>query len=480
MNTFKGKYLSKINILLVITIIVGITLRVIFLFHNRPLWNDECALALNLVHFNFFKLFKTLDFGQAAPPLFMLISELFFQVFKHSETSLRLFPMFSSILSVICFYFLAKNILHKKNTIFFAIVLFCFNFQLLYYSQEFKQYSSDILIFIIILTSSFYLKLEHLNLKKIFIVGVLYAFSVWVSFTAAIAVISVLLFIFIENAKYFKKILVMFAPILVSFIIFNLSQGHLASDNYLHSYWVAGFINKNYSNFFSIIWNFFIFGFDNLFLFLLFAVGIISSLFSIKDKKSLILLIPFVFAILLSKFSLYPLESRVSLYLIPIFILFIAKGIDCINIKNKLTNIVIYSFIVILGCLPSIISSSYSIVFKDYNYEDIVSSLQFAQNQIGKDDILYIPEGSKLSYEYYKSKFKFKNVVIENKRILDSKKYTEFLENNLQKNKTYYYVFCHYPKKKERLKDVYLWAKKKQNFKMLCDKNFNALLIFKD
>lgn len=88
----------------------------------------------------------------------------------------------------------------------------------------------------------------------------------------------------------------------------------------------------------------------------------------IKSEKTLILYTPFVLAICLAYFSIYPLSSRVSLYLIPIFILFIVQIIDYVNFRNKIVNYLLYSVIIFLGGFFVITNSVFNIWLKNIEY----------------------------------------------------------------------------------------------------------------
>lgn len=469
--------ITKVGIAVFIIMLTGIFFRILFYSYNHPFWNDECALALNIVDFNIINCFKSLNYGQAAPPLFLIISGIFSKIIPHIELALRFFPLISSIFSIFIFYDLSRHILNKKSTIFLALLLFCFNYRLIYYSQEFKQYSSDILVFLSILVSYFYLKLENINTKKFIAIGFIYASSIWLSFTSLLALFTVFIMLLIQNTKTYKKIIFLFIPVIISFIGFYFSQSHLSSSIFLHTYWKDGFINRNLSNLFSIFVNYFSYSFNSIFVFLFAIIGLCLKLLNIKNQKSIILLVPFTLAVVLSYASIYPLESRVSLYLIPIFILFTVQIIDYINIRNKTINYIFYSIIIFFIGFPIIINSIYRISFKDSDIENIVTPLMMANNLMGNNDILYIPDGSEISYNFYKTDFNFKNVIIEKNRINDSTEYLKTLDK-LQKNKTYYYIFCHFPNKQERLNKIYLWAKNKKKFKIYADKYSNALIVF--
>lgn len=468
---------KKINIIFFIIIAIGIAYRVLFYSYDRPFWNDECALAFNIMPLNFINFFKPLQFSQAAPPFFMVISGIFYKLMPAQELSLRFFPLISSIASIFIFYCFCRKILNKKSTILLALILFCFNYRLIYYAQEFKQYSSDILIFLGILTSYFYLDLKTLNVKKLVLAGCIYAGLIWVSFTSLFALVTIFIMLFFKNKTFYKNLTLLILPSIISVICFYIFQHHLAANQYLLEYWKDGFIKHNFSNFFTVLTNYFAYGFNSLIIFFFFVAGLVLKLLKIKDEKSLIILIPVFLALVVSYLNIYPLESRVSLYLIPIGILFAVQIIDYINFKSKILNYVIYSLLIFVLSFPAIINSTYKLALKDYDKEDIMTPLLQANKMMKAGDVLYIPDGSELSYNFYKNRFNFKTVIIEKQRVNDTASYLNLLEK-LPKDKTYYYVFCHFPNKKQRLISVYQWAKNKKDFKIFADKYYNSLVIF--
>ena len=79
------------NILLIIVLAVGCILRILFYSYSRPFWNDECALALNIL--NTWNYFKPLEYGQAAPQLFMYGSKLAYYLLPSKELALRIIPL---------------------------------------------------------------------------------------------------------------------------------------------------------------------------------------------------------------------------------------------------------------------------------------------------------------------------------------------------------------------------------------------------
>ena len=85
-----------------------------------------------------------------APPLFLACVKFLISVFGKSDIVFRFLPFLSSILSVFVFYKLSKTFLKSKAAIILANFLFAVNFSLIFYGSEFKQYSTDVLVFNII------------------------------------------------------------------------------------------------------------------------------------------------------------------------------------------------------------------------------------------------------------------------------------------------------------------------------------------
>lgn len=474
---FKLFETKKTYMIFLVILLAGVFYRVLFYSYNRPFWNDECALANNIINFNIINCFKPLAFSQAAPPFFMVISGLFSKMMPSLELSLRFVPLIASILSIFVFYFLSKNVLNKKSTTLFALLLFCFNYRLIYYAQEFKQYSSDVLIFLGILASYFYLDIEKLNTKKLTLAGFVYAVLVWFSFTSLFALFTLFCLLIFKNVKSYKKLILIASPVLVSVVCFYISQHHLAANKFLLEYWKGGFINSGFENFMQIVMDYFSYCFNSIIILWLFLTGLALKLWNFKNEKNLILLIPIALALVLSYLRVYPLESRVSLYLVPICILFAVQILDYINFKKKVPETLVSLAIIFFVSFPVAINSTYKIVCKDFEKEDIITPLSQASKMLKDGDVLYIPDGSEISYNFYKNKFNFKNVMVEKQRINDSTEYLESLDK-LPRDKTYYYVFCHFPNKQQRLQAVYQWAKNKKNFRVYVDKYFNALVVF--
>lgn len=116
--------------------LIAIILRVKTFLVGRPLWHDECSVALSLLDRNMFDFLRPLEHFQCAPPIFMSLSKLLTYIFGLHEYTLRLIPLAASILSLPAFYFLSKEFLKSKWLILAVNFLFAINYQLIYYSTR--------------------------------------------------------------------------------------------------------------------------------------------------------------------------------------------------------------------------------------------------------------------------------------------------------------------------------------------------------
>lgn len=476
---------NKTGIFIVMIALVGLILRV-FAFVDIPdLYGDEASLAFNLFDRNIFGYFTPLDFGQAAPPLFLIFTKFFTFFIKNFEYSLRIIPFVSSILAVFAFYFLSKKFFTKNISLAAAFTLFCLNIKLLAYSVVFKQYVSDVLIYILILLSYFYLDFDKKD-KKFYGLLVFYAISIWFSFPAMFAFAGVFLLKLIQS-KNIKNLLYSL-PFVFSFILFYIFEHHLNSSQMLHIYWANGFINYNFSNFLTVLnsaiaW-FFQFPVLQTLFTLFFILGLIFTLKNFKDDKNQLKIILLFITLVLSYLHIYPLSSRVSLYILPLFTIIGAGFFEYIDYSSKFKKYtaLIFAFLIITASILPVLRNY---IFKLNYIERIETVLGTSKSLMNEGDILYIPVESIIPTKFYLREkpevYNFKNVQFENMDDKDKISLDDYIKrlDNLEVGHTYYYIFCHHTKKPQMLNKLYLWAKDKKDFKIYNDNaTFDALIIF--
>ncbi len=201
-------------------IIIGILLRVAFAFIDTGLWHDECALAINILDRDYLELLKPLRFLQIAPPIFLWLSKFFISFapvnnINWIDFAFRVIPLFSGIGAIIAFYFLLKNEFDNKFVILLGTLVIALSGSLINYSYEYKPYSSDVLVAILLIL--YFIEVHPKSyLKQIFhSIGLFFIvmFSLPSAFITVAGIISILF-------KDWKKFLCAIIPFLSCFAIY--------------------------------------------------------------------------------------------------------------------------------------------------------------------------------------------------------------------------------------------------------------------
>lgn len=468
---------------LAIIILLGIYFRIKYFAFNRAFWGDEIAILVNLRNPSWLSVFYPLSMGQSTPPLYLLISKIQYTLFKDGNLELifRSIPLLSSILSIFAFYYMCKRFVKNKICQIICMIIFCLNFHFIYFAQEFKQYSSDILIFILILLSYFHIDLN--NKKSSIIYSSLYAIAIWFSYTSLFAMGAVLLTMLLQKANI-KKLFKFALPLIISFILFYINLKHLANSDYLHTYWNNGFITLN--TFFEIFikaWKFFLTGINGTSCYIVFFIlGIITAFINFKDSRNKLQLASLAFMLAASAMHLYPFFGRTSLYLFPVFIILLVKVFD-IDLKRlepyKNIALTILCIFVFMGFW------NYKNLH-NYKFVNIKSPILTAQ-QVSEDkenDILVFLKWDYVTYEaYYKDKL---NITFKHALCMDQWFYPEEFDS-LPKGYTYYFAMSVYDKdpncltskyKKQYLLRLLNWAEIQKDYKLYLDDNLNVLIRF--
>ena len=131
---------------------LGIALRFRQYLFNRSLWFDEASLALNVVDRDVTRLLtEPLAYLQTAPPGFLVAVRSMVVALGPSDWALRLVPLIAGISVVLLAVLLARRELTSTVGRLTFVGLVALSPVLIFYSSEFKQYSSDALAAIAVL-----------------------------------------------------------------------------------------------------------------------------------------------------------------------------------------------------------------------------------------------------------------------------------------------------------------------------------------
>ena len=406
--------LSEKNISLGI-LIFGAILRLRQYFSGRSLWADEAMLALNIVNRNFAELFKPLEYDQGAPLGFLLVEELFNVVFGRHELILRFFPLLAGLASLWLFYLLLMSLrggAERRRSNLLALALFALNPQLVYYTSEAKQYIVDVAVALGLLLLAIPIFQNQLNKKNFIVLAMAGILALWFSHPALfiLAGIGVGLVVQFLRTREYKKLRTtlgigsLWLANLALLYFINLRQ--LSQNDYLANYWTDGFISISPWSDFNWLGDLIQYQFDIQFIPLFISVLILVGWFALfREQRSLALAFVFttVFAFTASVLHLYPVNGRLSLFLIPLGILLLGKAIEYLRQTFSSNKFVSASITILLSgylLVNPFITSIQNFISPKY-YEHLRPTMQVLADSWKDGDALFVTAWAEPAFRYY-------------------------------------------------------------------------------
>lgn len=345
-------------LLLIFIILAGAFLRIRLVFSNQSFWFDECALITNLVTKNYVDFIKPLDFGQVAPPLFLVIEKLMFEAFHKIfpiEMTFRFFPCFCSILSLILLPIFVDKV--YKNRLFTCGVA-CFSAFAPYvvnYSNEVKQYSCELLVSILLISFFYFFDVKFFSKKKLFLFSLLLGLSPWISLSSLFVIaIGSLLVLFNINQHYksYEKIKYMtlyLFPICAGFLVywfFYAKSIQKYQYDFMLEYWQiinpSMFNHLNFYQMFSEKTEYFLSNFcgiDYTHWHIFFWCNVALLLLIRNKKMNFFLLGTLILTVCAGFMKIYPYEPRLILFLFPVFAMIYMQFL--LFLKNRVFTVLI-------------------------------------------------------------------------------------------------------------------------------------------
>lgn len=422
------KHHGFIKLLPWLIIIGGIILRWNQYWLNSSFWVDEAFLAVNFDKTLVELLQPPQDYSDSiiVPPGFLIITKLLITVLGNTDLVLRLWPFLCSILSLWLFYQLAKSTISAR-AVPLALFLFATAGSLIYYAAQFKQYSSDVTITLILLILAVHLFQATVTNNKLLSLTIAGALAVWFSHPAAFvlaALGSYSLVFYLLNKQWLLVIKLSLISIIwlsnfLAMYLLTVEVGTSPIGEYLvhlwqswgafmPSPWSGATLKWIYHSYFNMFDNPGNFGTAAL-AGILFMVGCIS-LWSQRQLSLFLLVLPIVIVMLVSFFRYYPFLDRMILFLLPSFCLIIAEGI--IQIQITLLAYPIYTRITTLVAqvILAINLFNYPLYNPHYSREikqEIKPILEYVQNNKMPTDTIYLYHWSEPAFRYYAHFYNF-------------------------------------------------------------------------
>lgn len=349
--------------------LLGISFAVATYLADRGLWLDEASLGLNILERGHAALLRPLDYGQAAPLLYLQVVKVCAEIFGPSSLSMRLPSLLAFLLAVILFSGILRMTLQTPAARIVAMSLFCFNLMLLRYSGELKQYMTETLVCLLVTRLALRFHEEGgTRILPLLLAGLL---GILLSNTAAMVLAMAGCMMLLQwrldgDAGVLRTAVVSGVCWLAALTAYYLlyAKGH-PSQAYFMRYWeqAGGFgppdafsdaslryltrkleLMRNAKNIFHIPVRW-----ANLALLLVpLSVWLLGT--RRRNRGLLLLPLPLVLHLLLSYLRIYPFDIRLTLYLIPLTILAASYGFDRILLWSGLGGSMV-GWLALLACL---------------------------------------------------------------------------------------------------------------------------------
>jgi hypothetical protein len=390
----------------------GAVLRVAQYLSGRSLWLDEAMLALNIINRSFTGLLQPLDYHQGAPLGYLLLSKAATLVLGPNELALRLVALVASLLSLPLFYRLAQRFL-APNAALLALGLFTVLNPLIDFATEAKQYSSDVLVAIVLLlAATWYVRRERPTLRDNLALGVLGAAAIWFAHPAVFVLggVGLTLLVLVARRRAWGELPALAlcgalwtASLGVEYWISLRALGH---DPALLAVWASGFMPIPPVN---VSW--FLRSFTDMFQYtvgltdaglgigcLAFLVGIFY-LWPGRPGDLGLLLAPLGVTLLASAAHVYPFAGRLLLFAVPAIVILIAAGLAYVYHRLRPARLAGVLLVGLLFFNPLYVSA-YDLVHPRTK-EEARTVLSALRREWQPGDVIYADNKSQFAYDFY-------------------------------------------------------------------------------
>ena len=398
-----------------VALIGGAGVRLLNYWANRSLWHDEACLALNIVGRSFRGLLQPLDYIQAAPVGFLMLEKLSAITLGGSEYALRLWPLLAGIASLPLFFAVARRTITPRAAAI-GLGLFATSGPLIYYSGEVKQYSSDVMIGLLIL----WVAVEPPGRLRpgawLIRIGMVGAISIWFSHPAVFVLggVGLALLGFRQDRVCFRSdvialLIIWIVSFLNNYVLFTRAT---QANPSLNRMWAEGFITFPPASLGDC-------GRGLLLLSRAFsdptglslpvggaALAILGGIALGRARPRSLALIagPIALALAASALGKYPFSGRLILFAAPLLIMLIAAGIDALWGRSGRVRRLL-SLAIIIGLLVGPIQGTVRSTIAPGGREELRDVLRAIAQDLKPGDVIYVYYAARYAFLYYRDEF---------------------------------------------------------------------------
>jgi len=389
---------------------LGIVLYLRQYLFNRSLWLDECMLAVNLMDCSILQMLcqPLPKYLQAAPFMFCAIEKLAISIGGASEYVLRLYPLVCGICSLWLFAKTAPLFLSRWLAVL-AMAIFVCTPELAYFASEVKPYGGDVAATLIVLFVVGHAAPDDLDWRSVLGLALLGVGMVWLSFPSVFVLAGVggtrLVEAWIRrwrsaSIRWSLVASAWSASFVAYFIVSLRNVAHVQGPI---PYWNAGYVGFAAGQ---TPWAIWVRMLRNPMHFTTTA-GLVTALFLIgvcafwrEDKRKLFVLAgPILLVFAASALRLYSCMDRMMLFLAPLFILLVVRGIQR-TADKPLAAVLLFAF----ACGASL-TTTWQRWCRPLEREEIRTVLAHVQPQVQPGDVLYVYPRATPHFAYYGARF---------------------------------------------------------------------------
>jgi glycosyltransferase involved in cell wall biosynthesis len=414
---------APVGMLLAI-LLLGVALRGFHFWSRTDLWNDEAAVATNLLNRSFLDLTRPLDLNQAAPVGYLWIEKLLGLASGMREAALRSLSLASGLLLLLATPWVLQSIAGWRTALIGTfLVAVCP--EAMHYSTELKPYALDAVLSLTLLG------LFHTTFHRrpgalpcLILAGIVFPWlslpSVFVLAATGI-VLAAEAFRGKERARLAVIVGSAFVWTLGFYLQYRMTLRLNTRDPYLQSYWNFAFAPFPPTSLGDLRWYVgklaYVFvspvglGFRYAAA-LLFAFGLAVLLFR-KPAVVLLVLSCLGLVVAASAVHRYPFYGRLILFLVPLLLLPVSAGIaSLLSNRSALARGLGLASLLLLAIAPvwntvGYLRKDVRAEQEDFRHRTTVLALTRLTAVLGEDDVVVVGEESRMNYLFYSQMTRF-------------------------------------------------------------------------
>lgn len=397
---------------LLLLVVAGLWVQVYL--QQRSLFLDEANLARNIAERQGLSFFEALDYQQYAPPLFLLLEKGATRLLGNTELGLRLVPLLAGLFGLWLFWRLAVRLQLRPFLQVVAIWLLGFAPIFVRYATELKQYSLDFALTLFLVYLALKVGERSFSGLDSLLGALLGGVVIWLSMPVVFALAGAGSYLFLKNWNRGERLALARIGVMIvcwlgsfAWYYFLLLKPEVHSD-YLNDYhqpyflpfppqswaeWLRGW--GLLRGIFTTYW-----GHTVLSQIIGIPALIIGSwrLYAMGKWLPVLFGLPVLTCLLASALEQYSLISRLTLFMLPLFLLVTILGVQWIleKVHAPLKLLVLLLLIATAG-----IHDGFQHFAQPLVIEDPKAGLQYIATDWQKEDVLYLGKWAIPAYAFY-------------------------------------------------------------------------------